>query len=351
MAAIDKLLKETFKGDLKKVQSFKRTRDKKTGAEEIFVYVDKITRWEALDKFKAYLKTKKITSNQLKDKRASGVDTLHVPSYNVFLIFKPTKMKGSGGRDFETQLATDLKNYFNGEKQLKHKDVIKELEGVIGIKPSDRIKIKPEGKQNKKRVMTFSGNKFVVNNSTGETLTDLTLLREKDDPIYLSLKMSQTYFIINGGVGIHFKNPTTRKAAYEYFGLKGGNGGMAEYGPDWAAQTSAPNYTQVKKNLEALVADAHGTNVVIVYKRAENDVFVSQTLDKKAKVVIKSLTEKNYYYLILNPKNGERRRAYTNIMCDARINKVDVTLHFQFRDGTEGGRVEPRYLRLMVKKH
>jgi len=271
----------------------------------------------------------------------------------ISIIFKAEKVKGQGGRDFEGELKIDLMNYYNGSEEFKHPDVIKELEKVISIKPTDRTVVDDPGKNNMKRKMVFNDTSFVITHSTGKTVADLTLEKNKKDMLYLSLKMSSTYFIINGGVGQYFKDKATRKSAYEYFGLDGGANGMGLYGKDWVAQTAIPNYTKVKSNLEKLVSDAHGTDVVIVYKRKQNDVFVSQTTTKKAKVVVSGVDKTCYRYLNLNPKvPGERIRQYTNIEVEARINGVPVTLHFQFRDGTVAGvGGGPLYLRLMVDKH
>jgi hypothetical protein len=100
----------------------------------------------------------------------------------------------------------------------------------------------------------------------------------------------------------------------------------------------------VKKNLENLVSVSCGTNVVIVYKRNNNDVFVSVAGKTPPKVVLDRITDRSYSYC----QAGVRK--YTVIKVEGTVEGHRFSIFFQFRDGTKGGGSDPKYLRLLMKK-
>jgi hypothetical protein len=276
-------------------------------------------------KIEQYFKKKKIAFKSVfKKAKSSSLDVLEVPGGGD-IIFKPVIQKGAGGVKFEAELMIDIKNYLNGVdyNKLKHPDVLKEM----------------EGSKNQKRQLVFTGNKILISNSTGKTLTDLTL--KKDNKLmYLSLKMSATYYTLSAGIVKYFAEGRTKIPINTYFGFNGQK--MGGFGKQFACVTKKPNYNQVKDNLEAILAQAIGTEVILIHKKKDNDVMVSE-VGKTNKVSVSSLSDDSYVY----PEKGVRK--YANIKVKARINGHDYIVNFQFR-GTTAADVGPKYLRILLER-
>jgi hypothetical protein len=295
-----------------------------------------------------YLRKESIAHQSVaKKSKSSSMDVTVVPSWNgIDIIYKPHKAKGAGGLDFEKQLAKDLEFYFNGgEIEFAHPDVIKAMVDEIGLKPNsedEKWKIQAEGSKNQKRGVVMQGNNLVVQNSTGETLTDLTLVSSKGKKIYVSLKMSESYYLINAGVLQYFKSPSTKKAIGEFFGFEGKK--LAGFGPEYLSDaTSNPGrFSRVKSNLENLISQSLGTHVTIVHKKRTNSVNVLNIGASKIPVSISGLDANSYVY----PEAGKRK--YANIKCKVKVKDKQYEANFQFR-GTTGADTGPRYLRLLMR--
>lgn len=289
-----------------------------------------------------YLKKNKIPFQDVfKKSKSSSLNVLSVLDGDI--IFKPMIQKGAGGLKFEKELEIDLRNYFNGadKNQLKHADVIKELETTLGFnqKPDAGTKIIPEGSKNQKRALTFASGKISISNTTGETLTDLTV-QNKGKIYYLSLKMSATYYTLSASIYQYFLNKSTQVQINEYFGFDGMK--MVGFGQDYQCLTKAPDYNKVKKNLADLLGQAYGRDVVIVHKKTANDVMVTKVADHP-NVTITKLDADSYVY----PEAGKRK--YANIKTTAIINNHKYKVDFQFR-GTTAADVGPKYLRILMER-
>jgi len=292
-------------------------------------------------KIEQYFKKKKIAFKSVfKKAKSSSLDVLEVPGGGD-IIFKPVIQKGAGGVKFEAELMIDIKNYLNGVdyNKLKHPDVLKEMEKVLKFNRRTKYEVVSEGSKNQKRQLVFTGNKILISNSTGKTLTDLTL--KKDNKLmYLSLKMSATYYTLSAGIVKYFAEGRTKIPINTYFGFNGQK--MGGFGKQFACVTKKPNYNQVKDNLEAILAQAIGTEVILIHKKKDNDVMVSE-VGKTNKVSVSSLSDESYVY----PEKGVRK--YANIKVKARINGHDYIVNFQFR-GTTAADVGPKYLRILLER-
>jgi hypothetical protein len=67
------------------------------------------------------------------------------------------------------------------------------------------------------------------------------------DVYHLSLKTSETFYILNAGIGKYFKDKTTQVNACEFFGFDGQK--MGGFGEEYACLTKYPNFNTVKDNL------------------------------------------------------------------------------------------------------
>ncbi len=275
-----------------------------------------------------------------KKSKSSSLDVLEVIGGGD-IIFKPVIQKGAGGVKFEKELAIDIENYLNGVdyNKLKHQDVIKEMEKVLGFNRRTKYVVVSEGSKNQRRQLTFNGIRIDISNSTGKTLTDLTL--KKDNKLmYLSLKMSPTYYTLSAGIVKYFMEGGIKIKMNEYFGFNGQR--MGGFGKKFACVTKKPNYEIVKNNLEDLLSQAVGTDVILIHKKTNNDVMVSE-VKRSNKVRITNLTDASYVY----PEKGVRK--YANIKVNARINNHDYIINFQFR-GTTAADVGPKYIRILLER-
>jgi hypothetical protein len=279
-----------------------------------------------------------------KERKSSSIDVLEITGGGD-IIFKPLTRRGEGGVKFEADLSTDIKNYLNGVEynRLKNADVLKEMEKVLGFNRRKKYSIVEEGSKNKKRQIMFDGSKLVITNSDGPTLTDLTLVDENAKPqkkLYLSLKMSKTYYIMNASVGEYFANRQTKIKINEYFGFNGQK--MGGFGKEFACLTKRTvDYAAVSSNLAEILATAVGINVIVIHKKAENDVLVG--INKSTnRVSVTNLSQESYVY----PEPG---RKYANIKVNATINGHRYEAHFQFR-GTKPSDKGPKYLRVLLKR-
>ena len=125
-----------------------------------------------------------------------------------------------------------------------------------------------------------------------------------------------------------------------YFGFNGQK--MGGFGKAFACVTKKPNYSQVEKNLEDILAQAVGTEVILIHKKKQNDVMVSK-IGRTNKIAVSNLSDDSYVY----PEKGVRK--YANIKVNATINNHKYIVNFQFR-GTTAADVGPKYLRILLER-
>ena len=294
----------------------------------------------------------------------SSLDALLLQKENFYIFFKPLIVKGQGGVNFEKDIATDLVNYFEDADMDKiiykdvndkiiYKDVIVALEKKNIINKKIKCKVIHEGGKNQRRELSWNNKKLTVSNSTGATLTDITLITPKNEKIYLSLKMSETYYILNAAIGNFFANKQTQKQLCEYFGFDGEL--MGGFGDEYRCDASAPrDYRNVTKNIKELLSNMYGSNLVVIHRRKENDVLVTDLRTSSADITVSGITLDSYSYAnkiskITNIDPTPAGRKGGSIKMLAQINKHDYKIDFQFR-GTTASDTGPKYLRPLLKR-
>lgn len=295
----------------------------------------------------AFLKLNKLAYAEVSTSK-SGFPCTRVD--NVTIVYKPNISKGAGGKAFEVEFAKDLHNLIQcsrvDDAEFHHPDVMKEL---VKILPSKVIKDKTakiilEGDKNQKRVMTFVGGKFILSNSTGEILTDVTL-NHMGSNHYFSLKMSKTYYLVNASVFQIFKDKSKQKAAYEFFGLDGikmgaYDGLMGHTDPIYYCQTKPISQQVVKSNIQGLIQEAMGSGYYFVHKKQTDSVTCFHN-DGNVDIIVKSIDSMVY------PEQGVRK--YTAIKTQITVDGSAYTCTLQFR-GTKETDLEPKYLRMLMEK-
>jgi hypothetical protein len=213
------------------------------------------------------------------------------------------------------------------------------MERVLKISPKSKYTIAHEGSKNQKRALQYTKGNLTVSNSTGATLTDITL-QKGSEKIYLSLKMSKSYYILSASIFAYFLNTATNSSLCEYLGLDGAK--MGGFGKEYVCKTKKPNYAAATKNIQKFLANAYGTNVVIIHKKTDTDIMVSN-VERTANVRISGLDEGSYVY----PEQGVRK--YAAIKFNAVINNHKYIVNFQFRGTTAADR-GPKYLRILMER-
>ena len=306
------------------------------------VYVKSDDREKSMKDLELFFKSKSVTY-QFKESYKSSIGVLNVPLLGGDIIFKPIRAKGQGGRDFEEQVFNDINNYFAGVelKELVHSDVIELLASTLKLKPRLSGKVIHVGKQQNKRTLEYSlsGSGLEVKNNTGSTVADIIVTQNKNT-YYLSLKHGKTYYSLNGGVGKFFLDIKTKKSINEYFGFDGVK--MGGFGEEFSVATKKPNYAFVKANLEDIIGQSIGFNLVIVHKKTKGDVLV-KNVSSLSKVSISGLNESSYVYPVPN------KRKYANIRVQANINGIRYRADLQFR-GTQASDRGPKYLRILLER-
>jgi hypothetical protein len=281
-----------------------------------------------------------------KKSKSSSIDVLEVTNMGD-IIFKPIIQKGAGGLKFEDELKLDLVNYFNGVDfaSLKHQDVVKKLESALKFTPADKLVPDKRGGKNQSRALQYAGGKISINNTSGNYITDITLMDPKKtgsaaDKYHLSLKMSETFYILNAAIGKYFADRNTQAPICEFFGFNGQR--MGGFGEEYACITEPINLNKVKTNLQELLSEAYGYDMVLVHKKREGDVLVKE-IKTTPSVTITDLSDDSYRY----PDPGVRK--YANISFNANVNGTRYKVDFQFRGTTAADR-GPRYLRILMKR-
>jgi hypothetical protein len=296
----------------------------------IFKSKDRVKLKEDVERF---LKANKIQFKSVfKKSKSSSLDILEVGKFN--LIFKPIIVKGAGGISFEKELEQSLQQWISSEQITKHSDVVSEISKHVDVKTVKGII--HEGGKNQKRNLDVSNGRVTIGASEGKTLTDITLDTTKGK-VYLSLKMSATYYVISASIFQFMNKPATRDMSYEFFGLDGAK--MGGFGTEYfSATTKEVANSIILKNLTELLSDIYGSGYIMVHKNGSN----VNVADFRNGVNVKVTSIDGYVY----PEAGVRK--YVNIKTSALIGGKQYKIDWQFR-GTTAADVGPKYLRVLIK--
>lgn len=290
-----------------------------------------------------YFKKSKIEfKSTFKKSKSASIDVLEVAGLGD-IIFKPIIQKGAGGLKFEDELKLDLINFYQGVelKELFHSDVIQKLQDTLKLTTIKKLIPDKRGGKNQSRSLDFTGKQVNIKNTSGNYITDITLMDEKNtDKHHLSLKMSETFYILNASIGKYFANEATQTQICEFFGFQGQR--MSGFGDEYACVTKPFNVNTVKNNLQDLLSQAYGYDMVLVHKKRANDVLVKE-IKTAPQVNINGLSEESYRY----PDPGVRK--YANISTTATVAGTRYKVDFQFRGTTAADR-GPKYLRILMKR-
>lgn len=290
-------------------------------------------RISAKSKVEDFLNKKKIPyTSVFKKSKSASLDVLVSGKYNI--IFKPIIAKGAGGVKFERDFENSLNQWISSEPITKYQDIIYELSKYVSV--HDVMSVVSTGKMNQKRNLTVSGKNIQISDSDGKTLSDIILKTPKGD-VYLSLKMSATYYVISASIFTYMKDPKTRDDVYEFFGLDGEE--MGGFGAEYFSSTTKQvSSATVVRNLTNLFQSIYGSGYIMIHQNG----YSINVADFRQGVKVRINSVEGYVY----PKAGARK--YANIKTTATIDGKQYKIDWQFR-GTTAADVGPKYMRVLVK--
>ena len=162
-------------------------------------------------KFQTMKKTKVNVSRSLEGaitikeiNRLVGIDNLDLKFGNGSSGKRGAENEGNA---FEREFTKDLISWWEGEKvsNKNHLKAILDLDKTYNLRESSTLKILNEGGENTKRPIKF-GTRIVLENTKGTgndlgpSVTDITLIKDSGEKIYLSLKFGPTTTFFNVGV-------------------------------------------------------------------------------------------------------------------------------------------------------
>tara|TARA_Y100000361_G_scaffold142898_1_gene149382 strand:- start:54 stop:1148 length:1095 start_codon:yes stop_codon:yes gene_type:complete len=136
--------------------------------------------------------------------RLAGIDNLDLKFGNGSSGKRGAENEGNA---FEREFTKDLISWWEGEKvsNKNHLEAILDLDKTYNLKESTTLQVKNEGGENTKRPIKF-GSRIVLENTkgtgndVGAGVTDITLIKDGGEKIYLSLKFGPTTTFFNVGV-------------------------------------------------------------------------------------------------------------------------------------------------------
>ena len=250
------------------------------------------------------------------------------------------------GNAFEKQFTKDLNKWWSGEKvkNRNHLKAIEHIDKTYNLRESSTLDIQNVGGENTKRPIKF-GSKIILENTkgtgndVGKGVTDITLIKDDGEEIYLSLKFGPTTTFFNVGVRTVL-TPDEIESGFilndngvkllNMFGIdnekfcrvfQGGKTTRPGYS---AKETVRHNTTQMKYLLESGV----GYGYHVIHKFTNGSVLSKKMTKSAMQTAVKTQRMKVYYA----GKTGTGKRI--NMECESSAYKFSLNIRdTQGKDG------------------
>jgi len=293
------------------------------------------------------------SKNKLKLKISFGRGTRGIAKLSSGKM-KPGKVAddeaGNKGIIFEKKFTTYLDKFYKSQKitDVNYKISIEEINKKYKLNNKD-VQIIPEGALNKRRPLTFVGDKIYVggnNFNVGATVTDITLKtmddKKRQDYVYLSLKYGNKVTFFNAGVG-----KVLPKSELEKGEIKNENGKtlIDLFGIDAARFCSVFNMKNMKiepeeafkkidvKKLQDLIKSGIGYGYYLVHMDNKGKIHGIEMTQSELEKASKPQSCK----IIYGGASGQAKRV------DIIVDTPMFVLTFNFRNKARGG-VFPSHL-------
>lgn len=256
---------------------------------------------------------------------------------NTTVILKPlTKVKGSGGKEFENEFCDSLKKYNESERTLTGLPFQKEVETVFSIIGEDGVtnlsEIFVSGGDNVKRKMTVSGKSIKISPNGGEALADIKMKSVDGKTYNLSLKVGKSYTFYNGGITTIMKDTKERRnflanlgAKYEKFEKEFGIEDEDAYTPSVSSSSAAATF------LSNFISESIGSDYIFVHSNGADSIVKKIKAQPNVSVKIDE-----YIY----PEKGSRKYFAMNLT----LTFLGKTVAGQFQLRNNSGKVFPNVI-------
>lgn len=222
------------------------------------------------------------------------------------------------GNLFESQFGNALIKWHAGESVSDSNllRAIEDLDKTYGLRHSKTLKVLDEGAANTKRPIVYSP-KLIISNpentgtNVGKSVTDLTLVKDNGEKIYLSLKMGSTVTFFNVGVRTVFPpdeikayNITSSdgKKLFKLFGIDEKMFCDVFNGKSSSGVTVTPTFN--RSNMMDFMKSGIGEGYHIIHKLAGS--IKSKKMDSSALTKAATITSIKVYY---GGKTGTGKRV------------------------------------------
>lgn len=257
--------------------------------------------------------------------------------------------KNNRGNLFEPQFAEALVDWYNGNTVTDRMMLtsIEHLDELYNLRKTKKLKVDVVGGENTKRPLYFTPKIGLTNpkgsgTDIGKSVTDITLIKDGKEEIYLSLKMGTTVTFFNVGIRTilppdhiqtyNLTNPNGRKLL-DLFGIDYNlfcdvfNGKLKR----GVVKTTRPNQANMKSLMETGIGKGyhiiHKVSGKIISKKMDNDALRKAATVNSCKVYYGGKTglgkridmemESQTYKFKLNIRDTQGKDGYpTRMMCD-----------------------------------
>lgn len=301
-------------------------------------------------KFQSMKKTKVNVSRALEGaitikeiNKLAGIDNLTLKFGNGSSGNRGAENEGNA---FERDFTKDLMLWWEGEKvsNKNHLNAILDLDKTYNLSESATLEVKNEGGENTKRPIKFGSRIILENtkgtgNDMGPVVTDITLVKDDGEKIYLSLKFGPTTTFFNVGVRTVLTPDEIESGVItdkngikllNMFGIDNAKFCRVFQGP----KGSKPGYKGVevvkydKTNLKYLLESGIGYGYHIIHKFSNGSILSKKMTQSAMQKAAKTQRMKVYYA----GKTGTGKRI--NMECESSTYKFSLNIRdTQGKDG------------------
>ena len=301
-------------------------------------------------KFQSMKKTKVNVSRALEGaitireiNKLAGIDNLTLKFGNGSSGNRGAENEGNA---FERDFTKDLMLWWEGEKvsNKNHLNAILDLDKTYNLSESTTLEVKNEGEANTKRPIKFGSRIILENtkgtgNDMGPVVSDISLVKDDGEKIYLSLKFGPTTTFFNVGVRTVLTPDEIENGVItdkngikllNMFGIDNAKFCRVFQGP----KGSKPGYKGVevvkydKTNLKYLLESGVGYGYHVIHKFTNGSVLSKKMTKSAMQTAVKTQRMKVYYA----GKTGTGKRI--NMECESSAYKFSLNIRdTQGKDG------------------
>jgi hypothetical protein len=271
-----------------------------------------------------------------RDRSITGSSIGGIRNNSIEILIKPnTKVKGGGGRAFETEFVSEFNRWCEDTSyESTYSHLFDEICKENDIDPDDLRQFSPEpmGALNQKRTLNdiLNGKPSDI----GETVTDVTLVNKDGKSIYLSLKIGPSFYLYNGGFTGILKRDEDRRTLLAAMGAD-----YKRFEKDFEIETDSkfePKIEDGEEFFTNFVKSCLGYGYTIVHENGSKSLVKKVNPSEKVVVNVKGVryrTPSSKYFAV-----------------DLEIMMLGRKYKSQFQLRNNAGKVSPNVIYLLIGK-